>query len=824
LSDREAAKLSRNELKPLLMSGDEGLFRSVFETVADGIFVLDDADRVVAVNPAFSILTGYGAEEVLGAVAPVLRPGLQDESFFAAMAETLALAGQWQGELMDRRRSGEPYRVWLSLTTQFGPDGAVVRRIGLFRDITEAHNAVEKLWHRDNFDALTELPNRNLFLDRLLQALVTAGREDLRVALLFIGLDGFKNINDSLGHWVGDKVLQEAARRFQSCLRKGDTAARYGGDEFTLVLSGVRSSDEVETTLRTLLEALQEPFVIEHHHVLISCSIGICLWPGDGEDVEALMRNATAAMQQAKLAGRNTFRFFTPEMDARAQSRSRLADELAGALDQGEFHLMFQPLMDVQSGRVVGAETLLRWHNRYLGVVSPEQFVPLAEELGLIGPIGEWLITEACREALSWRNLGLGDISVAVNVSPRQFRQADIVAIVEKALAETGLPARLLTIEITEGILLANSGEVTGRLERLRQLGILLSVDDFGTGYSSLSYLKTLPVDVLKIDRSFIASVLDNRDDATLVEAIIAMGHSMRLEVVAEGVETEAQLHYLAELGCDIIQGYHFSPPLIGGRFQAFVTEHYGMESPSAAAVLDHRRGTAPSGVRVLFADDVDLVRLVFRDFLEGTGCQIDEVSDGAQAVARLSKATIPYDLVVLDLYMPGMDGFEAARLIRADELETGRKRVPILALTAGNSEEERWRAKDAGFDRFLSKPIARHDLLVALAEMLPPELTDRAPEKSGLDGVHPPPGLEQLLPTFIQEMIKDQQRLRVLLGGDDREVLVEHAHAMRGKCGMFGEEVLYDYLTRLEAMARTAKMGEIIALVAKIVERIGRL
>ena len=824
MSERQGADL-RREIEDLSRRVDElSLYRAVFDHAFEGMFATDIQSRMVAVNPAFTAITGYSAEEALGQTPSLLKSGFQDAAFYAQMWSVLAEKGSWQGELVDRRKDGALIRIWLNITSQRNEAGEVIRRIAVFRDVTEDRDVAEQMWRRDNFDPLTELPNRNLFLDRLLQALVLAGREDSRVALLFIGLDGFKNINDSLGHWIGDKVLQEAARRFQLCLRKGDTAARFGGDEFTVVLSGINAIEDVESVLRAILEVLQEPFIIEQHQVLISCSIGICLWPGDGEDVEALMRNATAALAQAKQAGRNTFRFFTPAMDARAQARSRLADELAGALGQGEFHLVFQPLVDVKTGDVVAAEALLRWHNRYLGVVSPEQFVPLAEELGLIRPIGEWLLGAACREALSWQNMGLGEINIAVNISPRQFQQGDILGIVERALAESGLQARLLTVEITEGLLLANSEEVIAKLESLRSLGVTLSVDDFGTGYSSLSYLKTLPVDVLKIDRSFVADMLENADDATLVDAIIALGHSMRLEVVAEVVETPQQLAYLTEHGCDTVQGYHFSPPLSPARFRDFVLERSGLDLPRAMDIINGRRGSAPSGVRVLFADDMELIRLVFRDFLEGTGCEIEEARDGAEAIAKATGVAIPYNLVVLDLYMPGTDGFTAAAAIRADESARGRPRMPILALTAGNTEEERWRAKDAGFDRFLSKPVARADLLEAMAEMLPPEQTDAAPPVDALSGLNIPAGLEHLLPNFLEEMVKDQQRLRSLSEGHDRAALAEHVHGMRGKCGMFGEEVLFELLSRLEELAPQGAMPEIVSLVAKVVERIGRL
>ncbi|WP_237051351.1 EAL domain-containing protein [Magnetospirillum sp. ME-1] len=799
------------------------LYQAVFDNACEGIFATNSANRIIAVNPAFTAITGYTAEEAIGNDPHMLSSGFHDRAFYDEMWQHLSAHGRWQGDVIDRHKDGRPIRLWLSITSQRGPDGAVDRRIAVFRDVTEARETAEQLWQRSNFDPLTELPNRNLFLDRLLQALVLAGREGSKAAMLFIGLDGFKNINDSLGHWIGDKVLQEASRRFQSCLRQGDTAARFGGDEFTVVLSGVRSTSEVEAVVRSVLEALQEPFVVEHHHILISCSIGVCLWPGDGEDVEALMRNATAALQQAKQAGRNTFRFFTPAMDARAQARSKLADELSGALAQGEFHLVFQPLVDVKTGKVNAAEALLRWHNRYLGVVSPDQFVPLAEELGLIRPIGEWLITAACREALVWQGMGLGDINIAVNISPRQFQQGDIVSIIKRALDETRLPPWLLTVEITEGLLLSNGEEILAKMEAIRSLGVSLSVDDFGTGYSSLSYLKSFPVDVLKIDRSFIADMGERSDDATMVEAIIALGHSLHLEVVAEGVETQEQLDFITNQGCDVAQGYFFSPPLSGPRFREFVLGRHGLPHPSGVS------GVAPHGIRVLFADDMELVRLVFRDFLDGTGCVIDEASGGAEAVAKAT-AVRPdggnrHQLVVLDLCMPEVDGFQVAKAIRQFEETHGLPAVPLIALTADDSEASRIRAIDAGFNRFLAKPISRSDLLAAMAEMLPPTEIDAAPEAPGLAaGINIPAGLEHLLPSFLAEMLKDQEILRRLAEAGDRARLTDHAHAMRGKCGMFGEEALYTLLGDLEALAPEGEGGEITRLVAKVVERVGRL
>lgn len=549
------------------------LFRAAFDMAAEAMLVCDNHWRVMVVNPAFTAITGFMPDEIVGRSAASLYSTLGDGRFLDEVDEHLRRGSAWEGEAWSRRKNGEAYRQSLSIACEHDMHGGPNRHVVMFRDISEACETAEKLWQNSNFDSLTGLPNRSLLLDRLLQALVLAGREHCRAAVLFIGLDGFKTINDTLGMTVGDMVLRECAHRFSRALRKGDTLGRFGGDEFIAVLPQVDKVEEVEAVVRVMLESLHEPLLIEAHQILLSASIGVSLWPGDGEDVEALLRNASSALQQAKAAGRGTFRFFTASMDARAQARSRLAGELSDALMHDEFSLVYQPVIDLATGAVAGAEALLRWQNRYIGAVNPEQFVPLAEEMGMILPIGEWLTTSALVEAKTWQQAGLGPLRIAVNVSPRQVQQADIAAILERAIEQSGMDPQLVTVEITESLILGSGDEVVRKLEKVRDLGAKIAVDDFGTGYASLSYLKHFPVDVLKIDRSFVAEALRNAEDARLIEAIIALGHSLGMQVVGEGVETVEQQAFLTERGCDFVQGYRYSPPLAAERFRDYVRQ-----------------------------------------------------------------------------------------------------------------------------------------------------------------------------------------------------------------------------------------------------------
>jgi diguanylate cyclase (GGDEF)-like protein len=441
-------------------------------------------------------------------------------------------------------------------------EGKVIGVIGTYEDITERKVAEERVQYLAYYDALTGLPNRTLLQDRLTKALASARRRKDKVALLFLDLDRFKTINDSLGHSVGDLVLKEVAERLKKWAREQDTVARVGGDEFLIVLTAVKDASDAAVAAERLMNAMTAEFVAQGHSVGISCSVGISIFPEHGRDGETLIKNADAAMYCAKEIGRNNFRFFTDDMNAQAVERLTLENGLGLALEKKELFLVYQPQMEIATGRITGLEALLRWQHPELGLVPPDKFIRIAENSGLIMPIGEWVLRTACSQARKWQDEGLPAVSVAVNVSAIQFRQEDFCELIRRVLNETGLAPQYLELELTESLLLANADVTLSVIQELKAMGLTLAIDDFGTGYSSFSYLKQFRVSKLKIDRLFIRDVAVNPDDAAITTAIISMAKSLNLKVIAEGVEDEAQMSFLRAHQCDEIQGYYFSKPL----------------------------------------------------------------------------------------------------------------------------------------------------------------------------------------------------------------------------------------------------------------------
>jgi diguanylate cyclase (GGDEF)-like protein/PAS domain S-box-containing protein len=541
--------------------------------------MITDANRVIQrVNQAFTDETGYTAEEVVGRTPRLLSSGHHNKGFYREMWETIRRTGKWQGEIWDRRKSGEVYPKWMTITAVKGEDGIVTHYVGSHIDITERKAAEEKIQYLAFYDPLTRLPNRRLLLDRLNQALVASARNGRSGALLFIDLDNFKNLNDTLGHDIGDMLLQQVTQRLESCIRTGDTVARLGGDEFVVMLLNM-SNDALEAAAQTevigekILAALGRPYQLATYTYHCTASVGVTMLDNNQQSTEDLMKQADIAMYQAKKSGRNTLRFFDRQMQENISARVSLENELHNALEFRQFHLYYQIQVD-STHRPLGAEALIRWIHPQRGLVSPFHFIPLAEESGLILPIGHWVLETACARIRQWEQDALmRDLVVAVNVSAKQFRQTDFVAQVQSVVQHHGINPSRLKLELTEGMLLENIEETIATMYALNELGVKFSLDDFGTGYSSLQYLKRLPLDQIKIDQSFVRDITSDPNDAAIVQTIIAMAEALGLSVVAEGVETETQREFLELRGCTHFQGYLFGKPVPVDQFEAMIRQ-----------------------------------------------------------------------------------------------------------------------------------------------------------------------------------------------------------------------------------------------------------
>ncbi|NLH81985.1 MAG: EAL domain-containing protein [Phyllobacteriaceae bacterium] len=535
---------------------------AVFHNTQEGVVITDAEGAIIEVNPAFTAITGYRADEVLGRSMSVLRSGRQDEEFYRNLWKALSEDGRWQGEIWNRRKNGEIYPQWLMISTVRGADGAVLHRLGTFVDIGPLKATEDRLTHFALHDPLTDLPNRLFLRDRLRLAVEVIAPDQIG-AVLFLDLDRFKTVNDSLGHAVGDALLCDVAHRLSDVMPRGAVLGRLGGDEFICLLPEVADVAATAEVAGRCIAQFGAPFrIADGREVWISTSIGISLFPRNGTSADELLKQADAALYEAKSEGGGVYRFFDRAMTAKASRRLELEARLRRALELGEFELHYQPLVGAKDGRAIGVEALIRWRDGDGRLIPPDDFLPLAEETGLIDLIGDWVLRTACRQMRDWSQVGLGLEVLAVNLSPSEFRRTDLVARVTAALEESGLPANLLEIEITEGALLDCGSSALETLATLRRKGVRFAIDDFGTGYSSLSYLRDLPIEKLKIDRSFIRGIPDDPKSCAITSAIVSLARTLGLEVLAEGVETGEQVEALRELGCDTMQGYFFSRPV----------------------------------------------------------------------------------------------------------------------------------------------------------------------------------------------------------------------------------------------------------------------
>jgi len=545
---------------------------AVLRSMNEAVTVLDRNFEFISVNPAFTRMTGYGDNEVVGRGAELLDSTQHDPAFYRHIRDIVNRQGRFSGEMWQRRKDGEEFLCAIEASVVQESDNEQSFHVAVLSDITQQKRTEQELRYLANFDTLTNLPNRTLLSERLSRAIVRARRENNRVAVLFLDLDRFKDINDSLGHAAGDRILRSAAVRLQQTVGQHHTVARLGGDEFTVVLENLGAPEEADKIAREIIMAFEAPLIIdERQEVSISPSIGISLYPDHGQVPTELLKQSDTAMYQAKAAGRRTFIRYDDAMDVSIRQRATISGALRKVIDRGELHLVYQPRLALQSSKITGVEALLRWSSPEHGDIPPAQFIPLAEESGLILEIGEWVLREACLTLRRWHQHGLGDLNIAVNMSVLQLLRGNFPDVVRRILADTGVPPQSLELELTESVLMANAVQTATKLQAFRELGVSLAIDDFGTGYSSLAYLKRLPITTIKIDKEFIGDLTHDPDDAAITSTVIAMAHSLGLNVVAEGVETEAQMQFLSAHQCDEIQGFWVSPPLDAHGCLAFI-------------------------------------------------------------------------------------------------------------------------------------------------------------------------------------------------------------------------------------------------------------
>lgn len=582
VAEFEKIRLSLNNYQAQLDSRDAALrenemrMRAVLDNVVDGILTIDEGDIIESYNPAIQFIFRLGATDITGqAISHLFSPSCLDKyhSYRNQSLQTRMAAQQANDacELIGKRVDGSEFPIEITLSKMQVSGKQLF--ILVARDITERKRAEERLVYLANYDGLTGLPNRTLFRDRLHQAVAHAKREERLVAVIFFDLDHFKKINDTLGHHIGDRLLIGAAERLTKSVRELDTVARLGGDEFMVILEGIKHVDEVTDVVTNLLKALEKPFMLEGQEAFVAASAGIAIYPFDDADIDHLVKNADTAMFRAKEHGGNTYQYFTADMNAKAVERLKLENALRYALERNEFNVLYQPRIDLGTGSVSGMEALLRWHNTDIGIVPPDIFIPLLEETGLIVPVGEWVLKTACEQTRHWHELGYDNLIVSVNLSVRQFRQKNLVKSFRRLWETCGFSPTFLELEITESLLVENMDAAVEILSAFHDAGVQISIDDFGTGYSSLSYLKRFPIHTLKIDRSFVRDVIDDPDDAAIVAAIVALARSLRLNIIAEGVETKEQLDYLLSLNCDEVQGTYFSHALTCSEFENFLIE-----------------------------------------------------------------------------------------------------------------------------------------------------------------------------------------------------------------------------------------------------------
>jgi len=676
------------------------------ESATNAIILINNhetANPVEYVNPAFEKLTGYRAGEVVGKNVSFLygedlaQPGLQ------TLQQAISSSADGHTVLRNFRKDGTPFWSEWHLAPVVETGELPSHFVGVLNDITNARELEELLKHRANYDALTGLPNRVLLMDRMLQAIAIASRQQERVVTGFIDLDHFKLINDTLGHDAGDQLLKEIAARLLDCIRESDTVARLGGDEFVILIHGEEAESIALSVMQRIIQSVSQPVVLRSETHVVSCSIGVAIYPHDGTDTETLLKKADIALYQAKEIGRNRFQFFKPEMNDRLERRLKLERELHAALERHEFQLYYQPQVDLHSGMIVGCEALIRWLHPERGLVMPGEFIPVAEESDLILRIGEWVLREACRQRGVWKKAGMRALPVAINLSPVQFERQDVVTLVKQNILESGLEWGALELEMTESLSMKSPERTIALLEKLKELGVSVAIDDFGTGYSNLSYLKKYPVSKIKLDRAFVRDITKSPEDIAISSAIIEMGHCLNLKVVAEGIEREGQMAMLRAHGCDQLQGFLFRPAIPANEFAELV--HTDCKLPLGQEVPTKRART------ILLVDDDPSVLAALTRLLASKPYTILQAKSADEGLALLEQHEI--DVVLSDYRMPGMHGLDFLSGIEAQY-----PHVVRMILSAETDRETLLNAINQGtVFKYICKPWDRDELLLALEQ-----------------------------------------------------------------------------------------------------------
>ncbi|SIP99207.1 diguanylate cyclase/phosphodiesterase with PAS/PAC sensor(s) [Domibacillus enclensis] len=551
----------------------------IIDHIREGVMITDHKGIIEYVNPAFQVVTGYTESEAIGKTPNMLQSGIHDERFYTLMWSEVKKRGKWSGEIWNRRKNGDLYAEWLTILAVSGDEGQIEQYIGVFTDISDQKTAEEELKKLAHHDSLTGVANRYAYHNRLASIIETSIRFDQKLAVFFLDLDRFKQVNDTFGHSAGDQLLVELSTRLKRLLGNKDFIARLGGDEFSIALTNIRHAREAFGLAEAIIHSFSVPFQLEGQDIYMSTSIGISFFPEDGLDVDTLINKADKAMYYSKEKSRNRFSVYHEDMDRETKEVLTIEMELRKAIERQELSIHYQPKVDVKRNKAAGAEALLRWNNQHFGEVPPSVFIPIAEETGLIIPIGEWVLHQVCRDLTTLDQYGFADFSIAVNVSAVQFSQDRFVESFRSILFEENMSARRIELELTESTVMPDARMAVQRLTQLKTSGFKLSIDDFGTGYSSFSYLKRFPIDYLKIDRSFIKMMDQYDEDSSIVEAIITMAHRLRLKVVAEGVENKRQLELLKKESCEIVQGYYYSKPVPLSAFIDFLFMEWPDES-----------------------------------------------------------------------------------------------------------------------------------------------------------------------------------------------------------------------------------------------------